>query len=413
MKFVTIRACIYGLLIWFAFAFSFEVVYASLRENTLIDAAKHFIYKNDNYATSKPDELKAALGSRIFEDTRLSFNGKMSCATCHIDKFGSSDGLKNSIGVGGHGEGIERLNSDGVVVPRNSMALWGRGEPDFSVFFWDGKVEKTDDTINSQFGDMLPSDDPLTVAIHLPFVEIREMVIDDQIVDETLKNESISSAEAIYDTLVSRVQSDPDYVKEFESAYSLQAADIKFIHIADAIKNFIQSKFKLKTTKFENYVRTEQGLSETEIAGGLIFFGKGKCASCHSGRHFTDFKFYSVPFPQAGFGKNGFGVDYGRFNVTHNPDDLYKFRTPSLINVEKTDPYGHSGSTSNLKEAIIAHFDPLRLVDSNQMNPLERSELYKKILASNNGAKNIAYMDDPEIEKLVAFLKTLSYKEEE
>ena len=238
------------------------------------------------------------------------------------------------------------------------------------------------------------------------------MVVDDYDVEKTYKNENVSSAQAIFDTLVKRVQSDPDYAKQFESAYSIKPENIKFIHIADAVKNFIQSKFKLKETRFEKYVKTGNGLSETEIAGGMIFFGKGKCASCHSGRHYTDFKYYSVPFIQAGFGKNGFGVDYGRFNVTHNPNDLYKFRTPSLINVEKTAPYGHSGSAMNLKEAIISHFDPLRLIDSDKMTPLERFELNKKIMASNNGVKNIAYIDDDEIEELIAFLKTLSYVEE-
>lgn len=412
MKSAMTRTWIYLILVWFIFAYSFETVHASMRENTLIDAAKHFIYKSDASPAIPPNELKAALGSKLFEDTQLSFNGKMSCATCHIDKFGSSDGLRNSIGVGGHGEGTERLNSDGVVVPRNSMALWGRGEPDFSTFFWDGKVEKVGDKIKSQFGDMVPSDDPLTVAVHLPFVEIREMVVDDYDVEKTYKNEDVSSAQAIFDTLVERVKADPEYVKKFEDAYSIKPKDIKFIHIADAVKNFIQSKFKLKETRFENYVKTGSGLSEAEIAGGMIFFGKGKCASCHSGRHYTDFQYYSIPFIQAGFGKNGFGVDYGRFNVTHNPDDLYKFRTPSLINVEQTAPYGHSGSAMSLKEAIISHFDPLRMVDTEKMASLERSELYKKMMASNNGAKNIAYMDDEEIEKLIAFLKTLSYAEE-
>ena len=85
--------------------------------------------------------------------------------------------------------------------------------------------------------------------------------------------------------------------------------------------------------------------------------------TCHYGPYFSDLKFHVVPFPQLGFGKNGFGVDYGRFNVTFDPKDLYKFRTPPLFNVEKTAPYGHSGSVATIQEAIAAHFDPLRLVN--------------------------------------------------
>ena len=73
----------------------------------------------------------------------------------------------------------------GSIVPRNTLALWGRAARQFDTFFWDGKVQKTEYGIVSQFGDQAPSDDPLIVAVSLPFVEIREMVSDDQYVQES------------------------------------------------------------------------------------------------------------------------------------------------------------------------------------------------------------------------------------
>ncbi|MBL4869365.1 MAG: hypothetical protein JKX72_00255 [Robiginitomaculum sp.] len=410
MKFDTIKPFLCALAVWFVFAYTYEAAYAGLRDNTLIDAGKHFIYST-SLTPIDPNIKKASLGSKLFEDVRLSFNGKMSCALCHIDKFGSSDGLRNSIGIGGEGEGSERLDSDGLVVPRNSLPLWGRGESDFQTFFWDGKVEKEGGKVRSQFGDYAPSNDPLTVAIHLPFVEIREMVNDDYEVKSSLKTESVKSAEKIYDRLLERVKENQEYVSAFDELYFLKLDEIEFIHIADAIKVFIQSKFRLQKTRFEKYVKQESVLSPDEVAGGLIFFGKGKCVSCHSGRHFTDFKYHSIPFVQAGFGKNGFGVDYGRFNVTHDPDDLYKFRTPPLTNVEKTAPYGHSGSALTMEEAVIYHFDPLRLISTENMTPLERSEFYKKLLASSEDSELIPYLDDDEVDTLILFLKTLSYEE--
>ena len=83
------------------------------------------------------DSQKSLLGKIFFETKMLSFNGDTSCSSCHIDKFSSADGLPNAVGVGGHGEGFERLKSNGDIVPRNTLALWGRGSRSFQNFFWD------------------------------------------------------------------------------------------------------------------------------------------------------------------------------------------------------------------------------------------------------------------------------------
>ena len=79
-------------------------------------------------------------------------------------------------------------------------------------------------------------------------------------------------------------------------------------------------------SKFESFVYKNTKLSKDEIEGGLIFYGKGKCSVCHAGTHLSDFKFHNIIFPQLGFGRNGFGVDYGRYNITFDPKDLYKLR---------------------------------------------------------------------------------------
>ena len=152
-------------------------------------------------------------------------------------------------------------------------------------------------------------------------------------------------------------------------------------------------------------------MKDKAVKGGLIFYGKGKCSSCHKGPYHTDFKFYSLPFPQAGFGKNGFGIDYGRYNVTHNPEDLYRFRTPPLINVQETFPYTHSGSIYDLDKVVIAHFDPLKNVDISKMNDLERIEYFRKLKSTDIKLSQIPYLDKEEIANLVEFLKTLSFVE--
>jgi cytochrome c peroxidase len=123
----------------------------------------------------------------------------------------------------------------------------------------------------------------------------------------------------------------------------------------------------------------------------------------------SDFGFHAIAMPQLGFGKNGFGIDYGRFNVTHDPEDLYKFRTPPLLNAEKTAPYGHSGSMATLEEAIVAHFDPLHQFDPASLTSLDRHEFFKRLAASADSGLLMGYLDDAEVEALVGFLKTLSF----
>ena len=189
------------------------------------------------------------------------------------------------------------------------------------------------------------------------------MLDEDEMV-ESLKNESVEKAYNAYDKVAHNL-------KTFERDASLQLAklldkdieDLKYFDFARAMTSFIREKFKLKETKFESFVYKNTKLSKDEIEGGLIFYGKGKCSVCHAGTHLSDFKFHNIIFPQLGFGRNGFGVDYGRYNITFDPKDLYKFRTPPLTNVEKTAPYGHDGSVNTMEESIIAHFDPLRLFD--------------------------------------------------
>ena len=86
---------------------------------------------NENF-----DSKKSFAGKKFFESEMMSLNSDISCSSCHLDKFSSSDGIPVAIGVGGHGSGAERVNGPGALVPRNTFALWGRASKDFKSFFW-------------------------------------------------------------------------------------------------------------------------------------------------------------------------------------------------------------------------------------------------------------------------------------
>jgi len=356
-----------------------------------------------------PDEGLITVGEIIFESKKLSLNGDISCRTCHLPKFGSADGIPNAAAIFGKGEGPARLLSGAKQLPRNALALWGRGANGFDTFFWDGRVDFSSSKKLSQFGSRNPSDDALVTAAHLPVVEIREMLDEDTLV-RSHKKESVEQANEIYKAIADSLRKNEQGASNSLATYLKKPIqELTYTDYARAIASFIRSQFRIRETKLERFTRKSEDLSDDELKGGLTFYGTGKCVSCHSGPHFTDFEFHTVAFPQLGFGKNGFGVDYGRFNATFDPKDLYKFRTAPLFNVEKTAPYGHSGSAATVEEAITAHFDPLKLVNTGALDPFTRHELYKRLALSEETARTVGYLSPDDVQKLTIFLRTLSF----
>lgn len=357
---------------------------------------------------SKDEEL-VPVGKVIFESKKLSLNGNISCQTCHLSQFGSADGIPNAAAIFGRGEGPERLLSGAKLLPRNTLPLWGRGARGFNIFFWDGRVDFSGSKKVSPFGSQNPADDALVTASHLPVVEIREMLDEDSFV-RTHKQESVEKSKEVYRAIAENLKKfEPQASKSLADYLKKPVEQVTFTDYAKSLAAFIRSEFRIKETKLERFVNKREQLTADELQGGLIFYGRGRCVVCHHGPHFSDFKFHVVAFPQLGFGKNGFGVDYGRFNATFDPKDLYKFRTPPLYNVAKTAPYGHSGSVATVEEAIVAHFDPLRLVNLSSMDPLSRHEFYKRLTLNSETANTVGFLSSDDVNDLTHFLKTLSF----
>ena len=357
------------------------------------------------------------VGRIIFESENISLNGNISCRTCHLDEFGSADGLSLAAATGdgdlmmdGSGSIVrfDRINRGAKLLPRHTLPFWGRGGKGFNSFFWDGKIEIVDGKVRSQFGSRPPSTDVLVSAIHLPVVEIREMLSEDDGVDQ-LRRESVDAAERIYERVTNQLkENEPDATASLQILLNKRATEIQFLDYARSIAAFIRSEFRVKPTAFEKFMLKKELLSKDQLRGGLLFYGKGKCSVCHSGPYFSDFEYHSVPFPQLGFGRNGFGVDYGRYNATFDPADLMKFRTPPLLNVEKTAPYGHSGSLAKLQSVVGAHFDPLSYVDIEDMSPYSRHEFARQ-LSRADSVGTVSYLNEREINEVVSFMRALSF----
>lgn len=378
-------------------------------KSTLLREIAKAVADYDPRATQQSfDPAKVALGKMIFEDSSLVYDSQISCRDCHLNDFASADGLPIAVGIGGKGQGSDRLQSNGERLDRNTLPLWGRGGLGFTTFFWDGRVESKNGEIISQFGSVEDAGQALQLAVHLPFAEFDEMIPRSEELEAELKTESFQSAEYLFSHITSKVVGNPKYIAVLGEAYPNNSLEFSFENIAESITHFIRESFPISETRFWRFLDSRENLTEQEVDGGIIFYGKGTCATCHSGPYFTDFDFHVIPTVQLGFGKNGFGVDYGRFNITHDPDDLYKFRTPPLHDVAESSPYMHSGSVASLTDAIVMHFDPLVFFQPDNFSSRERVEFYRKLRVAEGSLHVVPQLDAEEVEALASFLQTLS-----
>jgi cytochrome c peroxidase len=158
------------------------------------------------------------------------------------------------------------------------------------------------------------------------------------------------------------------WLAEFQAAFqSAGTAEqlITFDNIALALGEY-QRSLIFVDTPWKAYVEGDNGaIGETAKEGALLFFrepadGGLGCAACHSGDFFTDERPTIVGFPQTGPGM-GDGSDgdrdFGRERQTGNAQDRFRFRTPTLLNVAATAPYGHVG-VLDLVLAAQHYFQP-------------------------------------------------------
>ena len=315
---------------------------------------------------------KVELGRLLFFDKILSGNRNISCATCHHSLTGTGDGLALPIGEGGRGLGPTRDTGSGADavperVPRNAPAVFNLGAREFEVLFHDGRVA-FDSNHPSGFatpaGDDLPQglDSLLAAQAMFPVTSGTEMA------GQGTENEISEAADnlpELWHRLALRLRAIPEYVDLFVAAFPDVggADDITYVHAANAIGAFEAVFWRADNSPYDEFLRGRtDAMSPRQIRGMDLFYGKANCASCHSGPFQTDNDFHAICIPQIGPGK-GDGPsghdDFGREQVTGDPADRYKFRTPTLRNVALTAPYGHDGAYDTLEAVVRHHLSPL------------------------------------------------------
>ena len=327
------------------------------------------------------NEAEARLGQLLFYDPILSGNRNISCATCHHPRFGTSDGLSLGIGEGGLGLGPERVtdpeNLPEQRIPRNSPALWNLGAKEFTVLFYDGRIEK--DT-SRKSGIRTPLEDDMTLGFSgilsaqtmFPVLSQDEMAghYAENEVSKAVRQGLITGPGGAWDLISKRVAAIPDYAQMFASVYPeiSDGRPIAFTDISNAIATFMAFEWRSDDSPFDAVLRGEKvALSPDAERGMELFYGATGCSSCHAGKFQTDHAFHAMGGVQIGPGKAArfetHARDVGRMRVTGRPDDAYRFRTPSLRNVILTSPYGHAGAYRDLTAFLRAHTGAGTLAD--------------------------------------------------
>lgn len=284
-----------------------------------------------------PTEKGFELGKKLFYDGRLASDGIVSCGFCHIQ----ADAFTHHGHTVSHG-----VNNE--VGTRNTPPIQNLAYQ--TAFMYDGATTHL---------DLQPI---------IPFTSPIEM------------NGNFSD-------VIIMMKADPTYQKLFKIAFT--DGQINAENMLKALGQFMVMVTS-SNSRFDKFRRNEAGgiLSQQEQAGYTLF--NQKCASCHATDLFTD-----NSFRNNGLQVNPVINDIGRYRVTQLDQDVYKFKVPSLRNIEKTAPYMHDGRLFTL-EAVMEYYNS-GVVNSNTLDPLLKA----------NGKLGIP-MTEVEKTQIIAFLKTLT-----
>lgn len=186
--------------------------------------------------------------------------------------------------------------------------------------------------------------------------------------------------------------------------------NIRINHVGNALSAYIDAAFATKPSAWDRYVGgDDDALTTDQKRGAFIFFGKGRCAVCHSGPHFSDFQFHSLAIPQNRVGKHARNVDYGRASATSRGQDRFKFRTPPLCNVALSTPYGHNGVFASISAIVEHHLNPIpKLCAAQQTEPAEAAHVGRVLASRSNMLAEMGLLGSRDVDLLVSFLTALS-----
>ncbi len=313
---------------------------------------------------------KISLGRKLFYDRRLSLNNTFSCAMCHVPEQGfTNNEMATSVGI------------EGRTVRRNAPTLYNVAYA--TSLFHDGR----ESTLEQQ--------------VWGPLLAHNEMA-----------NPSVGS-------VINKINHNADYPSMFMQAFG-KVASMETVGMALAS---YQRTLNSANSAFDRWYfgADKQALNAQQQRGLALFTGKANCISCHNiGKEtalFTDNSNHNTGIGYAEAMKKSAdkqriqiapGVyvdaattlvntvaeakpnDLGRYEITQNPQDRWKYKTPSLRNISLTAPYMHNGQFSSLQQVVEFYNDGG--IPNENLDPLIKP----------------LHLSNQEVKDLTAFLQTLT-----
>jgi len=238
---------------------------------------------------------QAELGKKLYFDPRLSKSGFISCNSCHNLSMGGTDNLKTSIG---HNWQQGPINAPTVL--NSSMNI---------KQFWDGRA----DDLKAQAGGPIANPGEMAFTHELAIKVIASM---------------------------------PQYVDEFKAVFDKDHITID--EVTQVIAEF-EKTLVTPNSRFDKWLKGEKTAINAEEQAGYELFKNSGCVACHNGEAVGGNSFQKMGAVEPYKTKN---PAEGLKGVSGKDEDRFKFKVPTLRNVELTYPYFHDGEAATLGEAV-------------------------------------------------------------
>lgn len=273
-----------------------------------------------SFVNHTPSELEI-LGESLFFDPLLSLDESVSCASCHQPALAFTDGRAVSIGIEGR-KGV-----------RNTMTLVNMATIQ-TGYFWDGRVMELEQQV-----------------LH-PITNPNEMGAD---LNQVLERLSFQPQyQWLFEETPNKYEGALIYNRD-----KTHHGDTPSERLGRALAAYLRS-ISLSDSKFDRVMAGEENFTLAEERGWAIFFDAtdylphGECSHCHTDPLFTNHQFFN----------NGISMisastppkDLGQGGITGIPQQMGRFRTPTLRNIAVTAPYMHDGRFQTLEE-VLEHYN--------------------------------------------------------
>jgi cytochrome c peroxidase len=244
---------------------------------------------------------RVQLGRMLFFDPRMSADGTVSCSRCHLPALFAADGLPKAKGVS------DKLNDRRAPIILNAALQFKE--------HWRGDRENVEDQAAKALTGAASFGNP--------------------------DNE----------TAIGRLKGIPGYAEPFRKAFPGESNPITVDNWGKAIGAF--ERTLMTPSGFDEFLAgNTQALSAAERDGLRTFIDTG-CAGCHNGPVVGGGMFQKFGIAEDYWKETGSKpIDKGRFDVTHNPADMYVFKVAGLRNVAMAPFYFHDGSVRRLEDAV-------------------------------------------------------------